>query len=77
MNPMDKKQIILSYMRADIADAIPDRPAFIPGVGQTPSIRSHADDTFRIIATHWGKPGHERMVDGMVGQLSLLINHLV
>lgn len=68
----DKKQIILSYIDADIAGTIPTGPAFIPGVGQTPSVRGLADDTFRIIAEHYRKP----IGQAMIIQLGHINTHL-
>lgn len=74
----DKKQIILSYMDADISESIPSIPAFIPGVGQSPNLKAHADDTFRMIARTFGKPGMESLVNGMINQLQIILNnHLV
>lgn len=70
----DKKQIILAYMDADIMDLLPHGPTYVPGVGHSPSVKAHADDTFRIIASNWGKPEKSRLVEGMLQQLAAIVN---
>lgn len=69
-----KKQIILSYIDADISGSIPTQPAFIPGVGQSPNPKAHADDTFRLIATNYGDTNKQSFVDALIKQLGLIIN---
>lgn len=65
----EKKRIILSYIDADIAGIIPSAPAYVPGVGQSPNLNAHAEDTFRLIIKHW----RGNLGDAMIEQLGRMM----
>lgn len=70
----DKKQIILGFIDADRKGLFPDTPAFIPGIGKTPSVKLHVEDCFRILVEN---PKNESLKDGMLSYIDLFTKYVV
>jgi|GEM_PF-5104095 hypothetical protein len=68
-----KKQIIIDFIDADRKGLFLDAPAFVPGIGKTPSVKLHVEDCFRIMVEN---PKNEQLKDGMLSYIEMFTKYV-